>query len=246
MRRLLTACIAVTLLLCSAVSPAGAITNGQPDDNWHPYVGLITDYQSYCSGTLISPTVLLTAAHCITGFGGPDYASSVVVSFAPDDAFSNTQATASAMYVEPLGFDVGVVILNEDMGHLGQGYLPAEGAVDWLSNKTPLTAVGYGFTGYTPGGGPPQPAGDDGTRLYATTEFINNNHNYAPQFMKLSTNPGQGKGGTCFGDSGGPIFADDQFTILGIASWGGSNCNGLSYAQRMDLYEVLTWVYEFL
>src|SRR5690349_17052331 len=52
-------------------SPAWAITNGVPDGNAHPYVGaLLNDHAysdgtwSYCTGTLISPTVLVTAAHC--------------------------------------------------------------------------------------------------------------------------------------------------------------------------------------
>jgi hypothetical protein len=49
---------------------AHAITNGQLDGNKHPEVGALVDYDSkgtayaFCSGTLISPTVMLTAAHC--------------------------------------------------------------------------------------------------------------------------------------------------------------------------------------
>src|SRR3954452_16313726 len=52
-------------------APAGAITDGTADGNGHPNVGGLvaaTAYSDgtwiYCSGTLISPTVFLTAAHC--------------------------------------------------------------------------------------------------------------------------------------------------------------------------------------
>src|SRR6476619_8653980 len=58
----------------AAASPAAAITNGAPDGNGHPNVGgLVADHAYsdgtwlYCSGTLISPTVFLTAAHCAEG-----------------------------------------------------------------------------------------------------------------------------------------------------------------------------------
>ena len=53
-----------------AVVPASAITNGQPDGNGHPNVGLMivrvgaSAPQRLCSGELIAPTQFLTAAHC--------------------------------------------------------------------------------------------------------------------------------------------------------------------------------------
>src|SRR5918998_482141 len=54
-----------------AAAPAAAITNGEPDGQRHPNVGgLVSPEQFsdgtwlYCSGTLIAPTVFLTAAHC--------------------------------------------------------------------------------------------------------------------------------------------------------------------------------------
>src|SRR5437879_2138317 len=59
------------ILTLGLSSPAYAITNGSPDRGDHPSVGaLLADKpykdgtSAYCTGTLVSPTVFLTAAHC--------------------------------------------------------------------------------------------------------------------------------------------------------------------------------------
>ena len=62
----------IALLAALALAaPAGAITNGTLDGNRHPEVGALLAPVAYsdgtwaaCSGTLIAPTVFLTAAHC--------------------------------------------------------------------------------------------------------------------------------------------------------------------------------------
>ena len=63
--------LAATLLtLTLAASPAGAVTDGAPDGDGHPYVGLMVAKDKdgaplwRCSGTLLSSTVYLTAGHC--------------------------------------------------------------------------------------------------------------------------------------------------------------------------------------
>ena len=66
--------VAAIVLLMLAATPAQAITYGEPDGNAHPNVGgLVAAHAysdgtwTYCTGTLISPTVFLTAAHCDEG-----------------------------------------------------------------------------------------------------------------------------------------------------------------------------------
>ena len=70
MRRATAACAAALSMLVFA-GGAGAVVNGEPDGNGHPNVGALLAPQAYsdgtwasCTGTLISPTVFLTAAHC--------------------------------------------------------------------------------------------------------------------------------------------------------------------------------------
>lgn len=75
-RRLLGTLAAVGALVVIGVGPASAITGGQADGSNHPYVGVMIAYNSddnplwACSGTLMSPTVFLTAGHCIVSTDG--------------------------------------------------------------------------------------------------------------------------------------------------------------------------------
>jgi hypothetical protein len=101
---------AASLLVAVFATPAGAITHGSLDGSGHPYVGLMTahaaggQYLWRCSGTLISPTVFVTAGHCVEpddsqGFGPPTYA---VVFFkntliTPDPAFTLTTRSCTGI-----------------------------------------------------------------------------------------------------------------------------------------------------
>ena len=74
MRRLSVLLIAVIAAMAMAIGPAGAISGGDLDGNDHPNVAMIVFYQPdgrfRCSATLVSPTVLVTAAHCTEGVRG--------------------------------------------------------------------------------------------------------------------------------------------------------------------------------
>ena len=83
MGRVASACAGALLGALAFSSIAGAITNGAADGSGHPEVGALLAPVAYsdgtwatCSGTLISPTVFLTAAHCDQGV------SRVAVTFA--------------------------------------------------------------------------------------------------------------------------------------------------------------------
>ena len=64
MRRLLAMAVVVVGLVW--VVPGGAITGGTPDGEHHPYVAFVRNTEFACTAAAISPTVLVTAAHCFT------------------------------------------------------------------------------------------------------------------------------------------------------------------------------------
>ena len=69
-RRTMLALVVVVTALAFGTTASQAITNGQPDRGAHPYVGLMValDASGFplwrCTGSLLSPTVFLTAGHC--------------------------------------------------------------------------------------------------------------------------------------------------------------------------------------
>jgi hypothetical protein len=65
--------------------------------------------------------------------------------------------------------------------------------------------------------------------------------------MQCSSNAAQGKDGTAFGYSGGPVLLGDTDTILAVTSFGpDANCAAVGYYARVDTEAVTDWIAEFL
>jgi hypothetical protein len=96
------------------------------------------------------------------------------------------------------------------------------------------------------GGGKPQP-GDIFTRFFAPSLLIQSNDVLHDQFIKLTANPAQGKGGSCFGDSGGPNILGGTDTVLALNSFvTNGNCSGVTYSFRIDTPEALAYIHQFI
>ena len=241
MRRISLVFAAVVIAVLACASVAGAITNGQIDGNRHPNVGgLVNDTQYsdgtwlYCSGTLISPTVFLTAAHC-----GDEGDSSVRVTF--DPAYVDGDEThAGTFYGDPRytqrqndTHDIAVVVLDEPVEGIAPAALPEAGSLSKLSKNQRFTPVGYGAYEVTNGPGGHQFLYDD-VRQFATGTLNATNKIW----LRVSMNPSTGNGGTCYGDSGGPNFlgagAGETDIVAAITITGDAVCRSTNVDYRLD------------
>jgi hypothetical protein len=265
-KRVLVLVAAAAAVLIGATA-ASAITNGQPDGDNHPYVGLavfdVGGTPSHrCSASLLSSTVVLTAGHCTDGTSAARVWFAEVVQGNPEYPFSGATSYDGTAYTNPdfcigcgnglPGFarrDVGIIVLSEPVPtSVVSEYaeLPDAGLVDTLANKTPVDFVGYGVQEQIRGGGPPVWTGLR-NRMFAPSELVSGNFKHSDEFIKFALNASQGSGGTCFGDSGGPDLLGGTDTVLSVNSYvTNSNCSGVGYSQRVDVPDVLAWIDSFL
>jgi hypothetical protein len=256
MKKFLTV-VAIASVLAAAGVALQAVTFGQPDGNRHPYVGTIifqapSGYYS-CSATLLSPTVLLTAGHCTEEAGVQNFNTwakfTPTISFPGRSSYSSLgeylddkkngwikgEATAHPEYDDfarfPATYDIGVVVLKGRAPVETYGALPPEGFLTTIRSAADnnFTVVGYGLQGYI------QPFLEDTYERYqGRVKLVELNSTFtAGMTAKFTNNPGTG-GGSCFGDSGGPIFYGKTNMVVALVSWGITPCIGVDYQFRVD------------
>jgi hypothetical protein len=257
--------IAIVLILALVLAgTALAITNGEPDDGRHPYVGLMVADDAdgnplwRCTGALISPTVFLTAGHCTE----PPAARATIwfaedVDLEPGYPFDGDVDGTTYPHPDynPAAFvlyDLGVVVLDEPVDMPEYGELPELGVLDGIkgnAKKAALTAVGYGLQEINPN----RYTGER-VRLLAPLDVLNTKGVFGiPRGTAIKVSgsgvggDGSDSGGTCFGDSGGPQFLAGTNIVVAVTSFGlNGNCAGTGGSYRVDQADDLDWLATFL
>ncbi|GGK29845.1 S1 family peptidase [Salinarimonas ramus] len=214
---------AALLMLAGALAPAKAVVGGAPETG--PLAAstlmILSSSGAACSGVVLAPDVVLTAAHCVTG--AADHRAHW-----RDPAGAPILAEIAAIAVHP-GYDAGAIearrrsidlALVRLASPLPEAFRPATLAAETASAGQALDLLGYGVAQEGEAG-----RLSGGTLRRARLSVV---EPYGPSSILVWLS-GAGAGG-CHGDSGGPIARDD--TVVAVTSWtrgtNGAACGDIS------------------
>jgi hypothetical protein len=211
-----------------------------------------------CSGSLIAPNQFLTAAHCLAFLPGSGLILDGVTFDPVFDPTTVNIVPAASFTVDPQftgndngdRHDMGVITLAANVATTPDR-LPTAGLLDELAAQGGLrgqlfTVVGYGVTGLTHGGGPPQPIDfDQAVRRVARSPFMSLSQN---MLKLLGENHATGEGGVCFADSGSPklLSVNGQDVAVAISTLADAQCEAMSSNYRLDTPSARAFLGQFV
>jgi hypothetical protein len=270
---LIVALAAVAALLPAA--PALAISNGVPDGDRHPYVGLLTVEEDgkrffVCSGFYAGEHrsapgvgVFITAGHCVAWVPENDNNTpdQLRVTFDPTVTIDETDAVTATNWHRGIAIafhpefghdhsnvkDYGVVLLADTVD-VDPVELPTAGLLDRLAAKgalRPETVFDNVGYGFMASFGQGPPAYANPPGRMYSTSRF---QGLTPAYLRLLMNSDaeEGNGGICFGDSGSPKLIHKTNTAVALATGGDAVCRAQNYSQRLDIADARAFLGQYL
>ncbi|HWL35595.1 MAG TPA: serine protease [Frankiaceae bacterium] len=230
--RFVSSLVGITAALAIAVptTPSNAIVGGtNASAGEYPWMAAVyfgSPSGQFCGGTLVRPTIVITAAHCILGVPAP-VISGVLVGRTTLNGTGGDMVPAAGFVIHPAWnaglntFDIAAIRLTRPA--VGATPLPWATPSDaaWFGAGDTATVIGWGAT--SEGG-----SGSNSLKE-ATVPIVSDagcTASYGVQYVAYShlcAGYPQGGTDTCQGDSGGPLMVRNgsgQFILAGITSFG--------------------------
>lgn len=243
MKRSAILLIAAFVMGCGQTDPeigeaSEAIIGGAPDPGDSPIMLLVSypaDHSFFdtCTASLISPTVLLTAAHCVDPLTHPGYGYGIFPDYDASAYSSANTLIPKLLPVKevhehpdynrdpPFKADIGVVILEQPMNR--EPLVINRDPLDMTIVGQPARLVGYGQTKY----------GEYNAIRHAVDSTV------ADLPGDDTVKVGDPERRTCVGDSGGPALVEmnGETRIIGADSYTDfAGCLDAAYFRRTDMY----------
>ena len=216
---------AIAAVYVGAASPSGAIVGGSPTDvtNVPWQISLQDSEGHFCGGSVVSETVIITAAHCVEGM----FASQIRVVAGVSNLNDSGQVRAVASIVEHPDYassgvaDIAVINLAQPLSLGGTVQPIALATTTDLSSANHALVSGWGATSENDEAG-------SSALLTASVPLVSDaacNLALGQDGISPAVETCAGGTGTdsCYGDSGGPltvIDANGAPKLAGVVSWG--------------------------
>jgi Trypsin len=233
--------LAFVAALAAPLAPARALVGGEPDGRFSDRVAMVLirggDKAGFCTGLVLSPRVLLTAAHCLRPLRDMavhyrDAAGAAVI-IPVEAAIVHPLYRADAIKARALSIDIALIRTARPLDPRFAAAAIAEGGPPAIGARAIVSGYGAAREGDWSSGGTLRSV------MLAVREP-------ASAVLIWAADPSGRAAGACSGDSGAPVWSADGSAAIAIVAWAqalhGRGCGGLT--QGPLLAPLKAWIEE--